>query len=364
MALVPENLKWSLPVPSVQELAIQGLDKVPPRYVREDVDKIVVASTSDPALRVPLIDMNKLVYPDSQEKEVQKLHSACKEWGVFQMIHHGVSDESLTNMREQVQGFFDLPFQEKKSWAQKPGNIEGYGQAFVTSEDQKLEWNDMIFLRALPVESRDLTFWPEKPRDFRKALNAYSEDMRRVAVSLMRFIAMGLGLEGQQYSDNYKEGMCDVRVNCYPPCPEPERVMGANPHGDICGITLLLECGDMPGLQVLKDGHWVVVEPIYGAMVVNLGYISCRSKYLNYQIPNEIYLIMQIMSNGIYKAPDHRAMVNKFKQRLSIVTFCYPNSSVDIGPAVELINSEHPPLYKTLTEAEYFHSYFPTFVSH
>lgn len=66
MTLGPENLKWSLPVPSVQELAIQGLDKVPPRYVREDVDKIVVASTSDPALRVPLIDMNKLVYPDSQ----------------------------------------------------------------------------------------------------------------------------------------------------------------------------------------------------------------------------------------------------------------------------------------------------------
>lgn len=83
------------------------------------------------------------------------------------MIHHGVSDESLTNMKEQVQGFFDLPLQEKKRWAQKPGNLEGYGQAFVTSEDQKLEWNDMIFLRALPVENRDLTFWPKKPRDFR-----------------------------------------------------------------------------------------------------------------------------------------------------------------------------------------------------
>jgi len=49
-------------------------------------------------------------------------------------------------------------------------------------------------------------------------------------------------------------------------------------------------------------------------------------------------MIMQIMSNGIYKAPDHRAVANKSKQRLSIATFCNPNSSVDIGPAEKLIN--------------------------
>ena len=55
-------------------------------------------------------------------------------------------------MRQQVQEFFDLPLQEKKRWAQKPGSLEGYGQAFVTSEEQKLEWNDMIFLKTLPLQ--------------------------------------------------------------------------------------------------------------------------------------------------------------------------------------------------------------------
>jgi isopenicillin N synthase-like dioxygenase len=67
---------------------------------------------------------------------------------------------------------------------------------------------------------------------------------------------------------------------------------------------------------------------------------------------------MQIMSNGIYKAPDHRAVVNKSKQRLSIVTFCYPNSSVDIGPAEKLMKSGSQPQYKTLTSAEYFNSFY------
>jgi isopenicillin N synthase-like dioxygenase len=71
-------------------------------------------------------------------------------------------------MKEQVQGFFDLPLQEKKRWAQKPGSLEGYGQAFVTSEEQKLEWNDMIFLKNIcSLQDRNLNFWPENPQEFR-----------------------------------------------------------------------------------------------------------------------------------------------------------------------------------------------------
>ena len=86
---------------------------------------------------------------------------------ILQIINHGVSDESLSKMRQQVQEFFDLPLQEKKRWAQKPGSLEGYGQAFVTSEEQKLEWNDMIFLKTLPLQDRSLNFWPKNPQEFR-----------------------------------------------------------------------------------------------------------------------------------------------------------------------------------------------------
>lgn len=86
---------------------------------------------------------------------------------ILQLINHGVSDESLRNMNKQTQEFFDLPLKEKKRWAHKPGSLEGYGQAFVTSEEQKLEWSDMIFLKALPIEDRNLEIWPENPPKFR-----------------------------------------------------------------------------------------------------------------------------------------------------------------------------------------------------
>jgi len=70
-------------------------------------------------------------------------------------------------MGNQVQRFFELPLQEKKRSAQRPGSLEGYGQAFVTSEDQKLDWNDMIFLKCLPIENRKLDLWPQNPPEFR-----------------------------------------------------------------------------------------------------------------------------------------------------------------------------------------------------
>jgi isopenicillin N synthase-like dioxygenase len=54
--------------------------------------------------------------------------------------------------------------------------------------------------------------------------------------------------------------------------------MGLTPHVDIPGFALLLDCGDTPGLQVLKDDHWIFVEPLDGAIVVNMGQITEVSK--------------------------------------------------------------------------------------
>lgn len=341
MALAPENLEWSLGVPSVKELiVVEQIETVPPRYIREDVADYP-APSDKPLLCVPLIDMAKLVELEHQEVELQKLHAACRDWGVFQLVNHGVSGELLRDMKKRTQEFFDLPLQAKKRYEQKPGGLEGYGQHFVISEEQKLEWCDMFFLRTLPTQVRNLEFWPRQPPSYRDTIDTYSKDMRKVAVSMVGYIAMGLGLDAEEFSKAYQDGKYQLRLNCYPPCPEPKRVLGVASHTDITGITLLLDCGEMPGLQVLKDGKWVSVKPISDAIVVNIGNI------------------LEIMSNGIYKAPYHRAVVDRRKERLSIVTFCYPTSDVEIGPAKELINKTgNLPLYKTLTHEEYLSRFF------
>jgi len=84
-----------------------------------------------------------------------------------QLINHGVPDEVIANLMKDVVGFFKQPLEAKKECAQQADSLEGYGQAFVVSEDQKLDWADMLYLIVQPRESRDMRFWPTRPASFR-----------------------------------------------------------------------------------------------------------------------------------------------------------------------------------------------------
>uniref|UniRef100_A0A2P2N4W6 Uncharacterized protein n=1 Tax=Rhizophora mucronata TaxID=61149 RepID=A0A2P2N4W6_RHIMU len=76
----------SLPVEKVQELASRNLKDAPLRYIRPDVEFDEVSI--DKSLQIPVIDTSKLV--DNQlgqddNKELAKLHVACRDWGTFQV---------------------------------------------------------------------------------------------------------------------------------------------------------------------------------------------------------------------------------------------------------------------------------------
>lgn len=62
-----------------------------------------------------------------------------------------------------------------------------------------------------------------------------------------------------------------MRMTCYPPCPQPENVIGLNPHSDAAALTILLQANDVEGLQIRKDGQWVSVKPLTNAFVINVG---------------------------------------------------------------------------------------------
>ena len=77
------NFGTSIIVPSVLELAKQPLAKIPLRYKRADQDPPMVSDDSGPS--VPVVDLHRLAVGDSAASELDKLHSACKEWGFFQV---------------------------------------------------------------------------------------------------------------------------------------------------------------------------------------------------------------------------------------------------------------------------------------
>lgn len=78
---------------------------------------------------------------------------------LMQIINHGAVGV-ITKMKAAVADFFDLPLSEKRKYAMATNDVQGYGQGYVVSQDQKLDWNDLLFLIALPPDSRNIKYWP------------------------------------------------------------------------------------------------------------------------------------------------------------------------------------------------------------
>lgn len=61
-----------------------------------------------------------------------------------------------------------------------------------------------------------------------------------------------------------------MAINYYPQCPQPELTYGLPGHTDPNALTVLLQ-DEVPGLQVMRNGRWVAVNPIPDTFVVNIG---------------------------------------------------------------------------------------------
>ncbi|GAV87892.1 LOW QUALITY PROTEIN: 2OG-FeII_Oxy domain-containing protein/DIOX_N domain-containing protein, partial [Cephalotus follicularis] len=314
------NLGGSLLVPYVQELAREPLTTIPPRYARADQDYVVISNTTS-LPQVPVIDMQSLV---SRDSELEKLHNACKEWGFFQLINRGVSSVLLEKVKE-IQELFNLPMEEKKKYWQQAGDIEGFGQAFIVSEEQKLDWGDMFFIITLPAYLRKPHLFPNLPLPLalRDTLETYSAKMKNLEMKNLILLAKALGMDQNDMRELFEEGLQSIRMNYYPPCPQPELVTCLYPHSDSNGLTILLQINDIEGLQIRKDGNCAPINPLPNAFVINLG--------------NTMEVIYHFTpTNGIYHSIEHGAMVN-LKERVSIATFCSAKLDGDIDPAPSLI---------------------------
>ncbi|PIM98544.1 Thebaine 6-O-demethylase [Handroanthus impetiginosus] len=160
------NFGSSLKVPNVQEIAKEKISSVPARYVRDDLNHLTLSDYSS-LPEIPVIDMEKLLDSATMESELQRMHKASQEWGFFQLINHGVDSTAVEKIKSEIQDFFSLSMEEKKKFKQEEGDAEGYGQAFIVSEDQKLDWGDLFLVVALPTYLRKPHLIPKLPAKFR-----------------------------------------------------------------------------------------------------------------------------------------------------------------------------------------------------
>ncbi|XP_066341691.1 2-oxoglutarate-dependent dioxygenase 11-like [Miscanthus floridulus] len=295
------------------------------RYIRPECPDDMVAHHGE---SIPVVDLGRFIDSQTSQQEAAVLKSACEDWGFFQVKNHGIPETVLENMRNNLEYFFRLPLDEKNKFAQLPRDLQGYGQAFVESEHQTLDWCDRLYLVTQPPHDRDMRPWPTTPVNFRGSIESYSSAVMRVTRSLVQMIAKNLGVDLDKIRDTYVSQA--LRMTYYPACPVAhDKVLGISPHSDISLLTLVWELNKVEGLQIKSQGAWVPIKPHSKALVVNVGDF------------------LEILTNGKYQSIEHRVTVNPHKERMSISAFHLPKFDMSVGPLSEIVGGELKK-YKTL----------------
>jgi isopenicillin N synthase-like dioxygenase len=108
--------------------------------------------------------------------------------------------------------------------------------------------------------------------DCSETMEEYFGAVRELGVRVFRLILSSLGVEcseAQSGRFSPKEPAL-IRLNHYPPCPDPSLTTGLIPHHDANLITVLHQ-GDVGGLQVMREGRWYAVRPHPEAFAINAG---------------------------------------------------------------------------------------------
>ncbi|KAA0057671.1 hypothetical protein IC582_023796 [Cucumis melo] len=334
------NQDWPEPIVRVQSLSESGCSVVPSRYIKPPSDRPTVFSAASAAMNIPIIDIHgfALDQDDSLRQTIlSQVSDACRNWGFFQIINHGIRAELLDGVRRAWYDFFKLPVEMKQVYANSPKTYEGYGSRLGVQKGAILDWSDYFFLHYLPSHLKDHTKWPAMPASIRELIEEYGEEVVKVGGKLLKLLSLNLGLQEGYLQNAFggeDVGAC-LRVNYYPKCPQPELTLGLSSHSDPGGLTFLLPDDKVAGLQVRKDDKWITVKPAPHAIIVNVG--------------DQV----QVLSNAIYRSVEHRVIVNSDKERVSLAFFYNPKSDIPIGPAKALITRDRPALYSPMTFDEY-----------
>ncbi|KAM0013257.1 putative flavonol synthase [Helianthus debilis subsp. tardiflorus] len=266
---------WPEPVVRVQSLSENGESVIPDRYIKPPSDRPTLNNSSLSDINIPLVDLSGLTDGDLtiREATMNQISIACREWGFFQVINHGLKAELVDGVREIWREFFHEPMEVKQKYANLPLTYEGYGSRLGLQKGAILDWSDYYFLHYLPSSLKDHRKWPDRPSSLRELVEEYSKEILRLGNSLLEVFSINLGLRHDYLQNRFGGediGAC-LRVNFYPKCPQPDLTLGLSSHSDPGGITFLLPDENVSGLQVRRNEEWITVKPVRHGIIVNIG---------------------------------------------------------------------------------------------
>jgi isopenicillin N synthase-like dioxygenase len=263
----------------------------------------------------------------------RELVRTCHEIGFFYLTNHGVETDSVMDAAKE---FFDLPLEAKLEvdYA-RSAQFRGYMRDGCENTGGRADRREQMEFGVESIErenARDGELyerligpnqWPTlgAPR-LRAEVEKFQYEMDVLCRRIMRYLAIGMGIEGIEEEHMHFEDMFEdspnmqMKICRYPPTLPCAKEFGVGEHTD-SGILSLLVQDDVGGLQVKvhKTGEWIDAPPVSGALVVNLGEM------------------VQLFTRGYLLATPHRVRnVDASKSRYSVPFFFNPKLEYRVKP--------------------------------
>lgn len=109
----------------------------------------------------PLITNESLPVIDLQDPNaINLVGHACRTWGAFQIINHGVPTSLFHDVEGISKNLFSLPAQQKQKVARSPDSLSGYGLARISPFFSKLMWYEGFTIAGGSLVEHFRQLWP------------------------------------------------------------------------------------------------------------------------------------------------------------------------------------------------------------
>lgn len=273
---------------------------------------------------------------------VQKIGEAYKQFGFCGISGHQLNDELMQKAFAATQAFFALPVEVKQQYfIAEQGGARGYTATGV----EKAKDSDHVDLKEfwhvgrefaaddkVPHNSLHPNVWPKEVAEFKQVTLEFYRTLEHIGDQILRALALVIGQKEDYFADKTDHGNSVLRLIHYPPIKDAStESIRAGRHEDINLITLLVGSHEA-GLEILtREGQWLPVTMVPGAIVVNIGDM------------------LQRLTNNVLPSTTHR-VVNPQGQaqdtpRYSMPFFLHPNPNFLIDTLPTCISEQNPNRY-------------------
>jgi isopenicillin N synthase-like dioxygenase len=289
--------------------------------------------TDYPALHIPVIDVRSLIAGTEERYAVaEQIGQACRDWGFFYIVGHGVDDALQQRLEQLSRQFFAQALATKLEISMARGGRAWRGYFPVGDEltSGKPDLKEGIYFgteladdhplvqAGVPMHGRNL--FPMSLPQLRATVLDYMAAMTQLGHILMAGVALSLGLTESYFAERYTwEPLTLFRIFNYPPAvASTESQWGVGEHTDY-GLLTMLKQDDSGGLQIKVNQRWIDAPPIPNSFVCNIGDMLDR------------------LTKGLYRSTPHRVRNSTSHDRLSFPFFFDPNFEAEIKP-IECVN--------------------------